>query len=399
MADNVNEPVVVHQSTETVQPDFKTELAQQMALSLNGGMPPASTENSESSDVSRGIESATSSTDGAGASATTVASNPFDLFKEKFGYDTPEAAVKDIEDLRAFRAAPRPQEFQVPDDESAAFLRAIAKGDRKEVWQHLDREMRLESLMTGEVTKETAADIVKMGMQLKYKDLTPDEINYRFGKQFSIPPKPAQNVGEEDAEYQERISNWQDQVTEKQMDLMIEAKLTRPDLEKARTKFSIPDIETPTDEGYIQYKKMLEEKAKSDLETKEAYKSLTPKAIETKINFNDEANKIAFEFHYEPDAEGFSKAVETACDADKFWQTFTNSDGSPNRQLFLDAIYYANNKDKIIMAAINQGKNAAIKASLPDNTQGGLVRQIAQTQEPSELDKQMRASLKGYGGY
>lgn len=396
MADNVNDQgttqtAAATETAQVAQPDYKAELAQQMAISLNGGVAPTETDKTT---VPQGTDTL------AVSETQTVVSNPFDLFKEKFGYDTPEAAIKDIEDLRAFKAAPRLQEFQVPDEESAAILRAIAKGDRKEIYQHLDREMKLENLISGEVTKDTAESIVKMGMQLKYKDLTPEEINYRFRKQFAIPPQPERNIEEEDADYQHRLSVWKDQVSDAQMGLMIEAKLTKPELEKARTKFVLPDIETPiSDEGYIQYQKMLEEKAKSDVETKEAYKALTTKAIETKINFNDEANKIAFEFQFEPDAEGFAKAVETACDADRFWQTFTNSDGSPNRQLFLDAIYYANNKNKIILEAINQGKNAAIKASLPDNSQGGLVRQIAQSQEPNELDAQMRASLKGYGGY
>jgi hypothetical protein len=144
---------------------------------------------------------------------------------------------------------------------------------------------------------------------------------------------------------------------------------------------------------------MLEEKPKQDGETKAAYKALNSKAIETKINFKDEANKIDFEFQFEPDAEGFNKAVDIACDADLFWKTFINPDGTPNRQKFLDAIYYANNKEKVLMSAMNQAKNATIKSSLPDNTQGGLIKQMPQTQEPNELDKMMRQSLAGYGGY
>jgi hypothetical protein len=144
---------------------------------------------------------------------------------------------------------------------------------------------------------------------------------------------------------------------------------------------------------------MLGTNAQADKETKEAYKALTPKAVETKINFKDEANKIGFEFQFEPDAEGFAKAAQTASDADLFWKEFMNSDGSPNRVKFLDAIYYAQNKEKILMSALNQAKNATIKASLPDNSQGGLVRQIPQTQEPNELEKNMRAALAGYGGF
>ena len=250
-----------------------------------------------------------------------------------------------------------------------------------------------------DLAEEVAADIVKMGMQLKYKDLTPEEINYKFNKQFAVPPQPQQGVDEEDEVYNQRVADWQAVVTDKQMELMIEAKLVKPELQNAKTKFTIPEIETPVDEGYIQYKKMLEERPVDDQAVIEAYKAMAPKSIETKINFKDEANKIDFQYQYEPDAAKFAKAVELACNQDQFWSLFKKSDGSPDRERFLDMIYFAIDKENYLLSAMNQTKNATIKASLPDNSQGGLTRQTTQTVEVNELDQQMRNSLKGYGGY
>jgi hypothetical protein len=376
-------------TTEQAAPQF--DLAAQMAIALNGGIVPAET------------QTAITSTEGAAAATTatqeTTQNDPFGVFKDKFGYETPDAAIKDIERLRAFEAQPRSPEFQLPDDESAAILRALAAGKKEEVWKALDHEMRIDRYVNAEVNKENAGDIVKMGMQLKYKDLTPEEINYKFNKQFALPPKPVQSLEEEDADYQQRVDGWQEQVTDKQMELMIEAKLAKPEISNAKGKYVFPEIETPVDEGYLQYKKSLEENTRTDAETKEAYKALTPKAVETKINFKDEANKVAFEFQYEPEGEKFKKAVEIATNADLFWQTFMNPDGTPNRTLFLESILYALDKNSIITSAMNQAKNATIKAQLPDNSQGGLVRQIPQTQEPNELEKNMRAALSGYGGF
>lgn len=394
MADNVIEQTAPQTNTEVQEqaaPAF--DLKAQMAIALNGGFEP---------EIANANGETITPTDGAVTTTQETSQNdPFGLFKEKFGYETPDAAIKEIEELRAFKAQPRSEEFIVPDNESAAIMRAIKAGNRAEIHRILDQEIRIDSLLSADVTKDNAADIVKMGMQLKYKDqnLTPDEINYKFNKQFSIPPKPTQTIEEDDTEYQQRLSVWQEQANDKQMELMIEAKLAKPELQNAKGKLEIPDIETPVDEGYIQYQKMLEQSAQQDVETKAAYQKLTPKAIETKLNFKDEANKIAFEFQYEPDPEGFKKAVEIASNSDLFWQTFTNPDGTPNREKFLDAIYFANNKEKYLLAALNQSKNATIKAGLPDNSQGGLVRQIPQSQEPNELDKYMHAALAGYGGY
>ncbi len=384
--------------TTIVQPDHAADLAAQMAIALNGGVAPQSSEPAASTEPAQSA----GSTEGGDASAAAQAAtqnDPFGLFKEKYNLETPEAIFKEFDELRAFKALPRLPEFQVPDDESGAILKALAAGKKEDVWKILDREIRIDRLVGADVTKENAGDIVKMGMQLKFTDLSPEEINYKFNKQYSVPPQPKQLAEEEDADYQERVSVWQEQANDKYMELMIEAKLAKPEIQKAKGKFEIPDIESPVDEGYVQYQKMLEETTRQDAETIAAYKLLTTKDTEFKLAFKDEANKIAFEFQHEPNAELFNKAVEIASNSDLYWKTFTNSDGTPNRKLFLESIMYALDKNNIVLSAMNQAKNATIKASLPDNTQPGLVRQIAQTQEPNELEAQMRSALRGYGGY
>lgn len=380
-------PETTTTNTEVAAPEM--DLAAHMAIALNGGIAPQSSDESAPAAPTEGGTTA--------AVTDQSVSDPFGLFKDKYGYETPEAAFKDIDELRAFKAQPRNPEFAVPDDESGRILRALAAGKKEEVWKALDHEMRIDRLLTSEVNKDVAVDIVKMGMALKYKDLTPEEINYKFNKQFSIPAKPEQQLEEEDVDFQQRLTAWQDVATDKQMELIIEAKSIRPELQNAKGKLEIPDIETPIDEGYIQYQKMLEESTRQDVETKAAYQKLTPEAIETKLNFKDEANKIAFEFQYKPDAEKFKKAVDIASNSDLFWQTFANSDGTPNRTLFLESIMYALDKQNILLAAMSQAKNATIKASLPDNSQSSFVRQTPQSQEPNELDKYMQAALAGFG--
>jgi len=376
----------------------KAELDQQMAISLNLNNPPAAAPVSTDTNTP---EPSTGEPVVVPVSEPATVNDPFGFLKEKFQYQSHEDAIKEIEELRAFKAAPRPEEFRVPDDESARILKALAAGKKEEVWKHLDHEMRIERLVNTDVTKETAADIVKLGMQLKYKDLTSDEINYRFNKQFAVPPKPVQSIEEDESDYQQRVNAWQEVVTDKQMELMIEAKLAKPELQNARTNFTYPDIvsDTPVDEGYLQYKQMLEEQPKIDEQIKAVYKAMTPKAIETKIHFKDEANKIDFQFQFEPNAEKFSKATDVASNLPSFFEFFKKPDGTPDREKLVDAIYFAMDKENYLMSALNQAKNAAIKANLPDNSQPGMTRQNPVIHEPNELDQHMRFALKGYGGY
>jgi hypothetical protein len=380
MADNV---VEVAEVQSTVNPDIQAELAAQMAISLNGGIPP------EVKEPAAVVEPA----------VVASPADPFGLFKEKFGYETPEAAVADIESLRAFKAAPPVNEFKYENPVSEKIAKALNAGNLAEVHQILDQQLKIDRLTAGELTTEMATEVVKLGMQLKYKDLTPKEIDYKFNKQFALPPKPALLPAEDQEEFDARVTEWQAKIEDRNTELMIEAKMAKPELQTSKQKLVFPEIAQQTDDDYVEWKKAVERNQTIAAETTEAYKSFTPKTIETKINFKDEANKIAFDFQYEPDAEGFTKAVEMASDVTLFWKQFINSDGTPNRGKFLDVVYYALNKEKVLLNAMNQTKNATIKASLPDNTNGGLVRQMPQTQEPNELDKAMRESLKGYGGF
>mgnify|MGYP001605420772 CR=1 FL=1 len=309
--------------------------------------------------------------------------------------------MKEIAELRALKdKAPAIPEFEFENEDSKNLFEAFRAGKVSEVRDYLDRQHKIDKAIGLDVSAETAAEIVKLGMQIKYKDLTPAEIEYKFKKQFGTPAKPTQAEAEEDVAYQSRISQWQDQVNDRQMELLIEAKLAKPEITAAKAKIVLPEIEQATDDDYLQYKQGLEEESKLAAETIAAYKAFTPKSIETKINFKDEANKIDFDFQFEPDQESFGKSIEMISDIQQFYKSFYNQDGTPDRKKFLDAVYFASNKDKIILEAIKQAKNATIKAMIPDNNTGGIVKQMPQSQaDLSEFDKQMRQSLHGYGGF
>lgn len=374
------------ENQEPAQEQIQASVAEQMAISLNGGFAPAPKEG----------EAVTAEVQQQAA----LQVDPFGLLKEKFGYQSHEDAIKDIEELRGFKAAPpTAKEIEFENEDSAQLFKAWQSGKMKEVLKVLNERDQIDTLLETEVNKDTAAAIVKLGMQLKYKDqkLTPEEIAYKFNKTFAIPAKPTQGADEEPEDYNQRVSAWQAQVEDKTMELMIEAKLAKPELLNSKAKLVLPEIESTPDADYANYRKSREANAKLAAETTEAYKKFTPKAAATKVNFNDEANKIALQFEYEPDAESFQKSVDVASDVEKFWGIFRKPDGTPDREKFLRVINYANNEEKVLLEAMKQVKNATIKSMLPDNANGAVVRQMPQVQgEENELDKQMKISLAGW---
>jgi len=369
------------------QPDnSQQELAQQMAFALGTQQPEQPIEAAPPSD-------------------TPIVSEPapfsFDTLKTEFQYEKPEDVITEIKELRALKAAPpAPAPIVYENEESKKLHQALLAGKKDEVYKILEEQQKLERFTTQEINRETAADIIKLGMQLKYKDLTPAEIEYKFNKQYALPKQPIYNDSiESEEDYNAKLEVWKEQVADVEMNKIIEAKLARPELEAAKSKIVLPELESAApDEGYANYQKMIAEAAESEARTKEAYKTITPNDIVTKFNFNDEASKVNFDFEYKPNDVQFKQSVEIASDNEKFFNTFLNPDGSPNRQLWIDAVHFALHKKDILTNAINQGSNARIKSQLPDNGEGGLVRHLPQDMQPNELDMAMQAAGIKVGG-
>lgn len=390
MADNIIEEQVVQPTVEEQQQANAAELANLMAISLGTNPPPQSNQGNE------GGENNTQQTGGEGGEGgqqqeAVVPEFKFDVFKEKFGYEKPEDILAEIEALRAAKAVPPPTpEIKFENEQSKKLFEAIKGGKQKEAYAILAEQEKLELLTSSPVTKENAADIIKAGMQNKYKTLSPELIEHRYNKTFGIPKEPIQSSIETDDEYEERVAEWKEKVKDIENERIIEANIILPELEAQKAKLVLPEIEQTVDEQYVQWKKSLDEEAATEAETLQAYKAFKPADLTFALDFIDDVNKVKTTFNWVPDAESFQKAQEMVIDAEKYYAKYKNSDGSPNRKQYLLDIYFAANKEKIIMEAMKQAKNATIKSKLPDNTSGGITRQIPQGTELSEIDKLMQ---------
>lgn len=377
--------------TETVI-DSKQEIANQMAIALGTQQP---IQQPVEQPINEQIQPDNNAEPAVPPAVTEPTAFNFEVFKEKFGYEKPEDVLSEIEQLRLLKEnPPAPQPIKYENEESQKLHLALMNGKKEEVYAILEKQQTLEKLTSQQVTKENAADIIKMGMQLKFKDLSPEEIAYKFNKEYTLPKQPVFNENlETEEEFQSKLDNWKEQVADIEMNKIINAKLMKPELDSAKSNLTLPEIEKQIDEGYDQYLKMLEETTKLDADLKEAYRNLKPQDVLTKVPFTDEASKVNFEFQFTPDDDSFKKAVEIASDNEKFFNTFLNSDGSPNRQLWVNAVLFAIDPNKIIAEAIKQGSNARMKSMLPDNSQGGMVRQMPQEQNVNELDAAMKYAL------
>jgi len=161
-----------------------------------------------------------------------------EYLKTKLGFSNWGEAKEELERLRTEK-----ESFGSYENETSAKIhRALSEGSYDEVYDFLDKDRKLNKLINTELNDDNAEEIVKLAMKSKYSNLTDDEINYKFRKQFSLPKEPEQSYDETDDDFEERQREWNDKVKDIKMELMIEAKTSRPQIEKLKSEIRLPNI-------------------------------------------------------------------------------------------------------------------------------------------------------------
>lgn len=165
--------------------------------------------------------------------------------KTQFGWENADAAKAEIEELRKLREGASSQaEVEFANEQSAKFFKLLQEGKEDDLYSFLENKKKFDRLSSiTDLDTRSAAEIIKLNMQQKYKDLTPAEIEYKFNKQFSVPNKPNQGDMETDDEYQERLQSWEAKAKDIETEMFIEAKLAKPELEKFKNELVLPDVQ------------------------------------------------------------------------------------------------------------------------------------------------------------
>lgn len=201
-----------------------------------------------------------------------------EYLKMKLGFENWDEAASQISELK--------QKGQIgfENEDSRKFYEYAKENKEEELINFLEQKRRIDKLSTSEIKDaSTAAEIVKLSMQQKNKDLDQSEIDFLFNEQFKAPQKPEQKFDELDSEYEERVSSWENRVNEIEKKLVIEAKLARPEIEKIKSSLVLPDI-NPSQPSFTQ----------EELEYQKRYMD----------NYHNEVNNVINSF------DGFSASVK-----------------------------------------------------------------------------------------
>lgn len=170
---------------------------------------------------------------------------PTDWLKREFDIEDPAILKAEREELKAIKAnPPKAEEIKFADEQSKQIYELLREGGekRKEVLQILKNQEEIENLSGLEVNVDNAADIIKLQMKLKNKQLTAKEIEFQYNQNYVAPKEPVQRASELDEDFEERHNEWKEKVETVQMKRVIDAKMAQPDLSKLKSELVFPDI-------------------------------------------------------------------------------------------------------------------------------------------------------------
>lgn len=316
--------------------------------------------------------------------------------KREFGTEDITILKAEREEYKKLKETPlTASEIKFADDQSKHIHELIRDGKRKEVRQFLETQERIESLVGVDVSKETADDIIKLNMQLKFKDLSPKEIDYKFNKEYSLPKEPVQSDSELDEDFATRKSEWQERVQDIVMTKIIEAKLAKPELEKAKVQLVLPEInkpepqtQQPTQESLAAQDAALKQVRDNFLNKLESDFSKI-EGFTTKVK--DESVEIPVSFKIPDEDKAAIKArLQEGFDVNAYIDKRWFPEGNPNIEQIVSDIFELENRDKVHAGIANNAASQRlveyIKAAKNPSITNGKTSQ--QTFDPAQSGQQ-----------
>jgi hypothetical protein len=319
--------------------------------------------------------------------------------KDTFGYETLDEAKTEFEQLKKLKEEAPSQTFA--NDESKTLYQAWLEGKKDEVLDYLSNQKKIEKLATGEVNTNTAEEIVKLTIKQKNKSLTDDEVDFVFNQKFSVPSKPTQRADEYEEDYNARLAEWEEKAQIVQKQLIIEAKMSQPEIEKLKSELVLPNIQSAN--------QISAEQEQEDLRINAEIRKQFEQSLETEyksfdgfnVTFKDETAGIEIPISYVPTEEEKVSLKNELSDFDHteyFGNRWFSADGKPQVKNMMADKYFLENKEKIMQKVANEAaqqmrlKMIAMQSNI--NLKGNSNQQVF-TPNSTEQDEAFARTMFG----
>jgi hypothetical protein len=317
-----------------------------------------------------------------------------EYIKTQLGFDDWDTAKQQLEELRRAKESG----FQFENEESKKLYEYIRENKEDDLVSFLQEKKQFDRLYNAEVKDAaTAADIVKLSMYQKNKDLDKSEIDFLFNEKFSMPAKPQQMADEFDSDYEQRVSAWENRVNEIEKRLVIEAKLAKPELEKYKSSYVLPELnkqtpyEGPTQEE-LETRQKVVNKFVSDLDNAAfTFDGFTASVRDEGAEFN-----VAYTPSIEEQlvvGEQLRYLAENDLNVNMlFADRWVNDDGTVNSRQVARDLFLLQNEGKIMQKYANEAANRRLAMHLKNQSNIHFTNQtqsntFAPDNSKSEMDR------------
>jgi hypothetical protein len=297
-----------------------------------------------------------------------------EYFQKNFGLSLNDFKSK-WETFNKPQEAVQPQEVKWTYDES--------KEDEIYNYIHQKRELdRLEKYDIADANQ--AAEILRANLQYKYKGtLSSQEIDRLFSKQYSLPTKPIQSLEQTDEDYALATQAWEQQVSEKQMDMIIEAKMTKPELSKLKSQIVQPEIQKPQ----LQQQGPTQEELAAAEAGRKAYLGALESGYQNFKGYSVVAKdgEVQLPINYTVTPEELTASKQTLENFninDFFGSRWFDESGNPKVTVMQEDLYDLVNRDKIHQKIANEAA-AQMKAYLIKNQNNINLNSVNQNMGPT----------------
>ncbi len=314
---------------------------------------------------------------------------PGAYLKNKWGWDSEEAADNEIKSLREKAG----KAFEYKNDDSRKIAEYINEGKEDELYKFLDTKKRVEKLSASDLSdKNIAAELVKFGISKDNPTLNADEVEFLFYEKYAIPEKPTQGNLEDDDDYAARVNVWERQASNAEKRLIIEAKMQQPKLAQLKTELVLPEIQR---NNQTQTQQPSQEELAAFAKERENFLQSATKSINDFNGFNVQVKDkdVNYNVGYTPSQEEknliqskIQKFAQSGFDANAlFAEDWVEADGKTlnvkKMTEDLSMIYFGKNANNKL--AFDSG-NKRLEAYLKDKKQIDIVKQPQGTFVPNQ---------------
>lgn len=279
-----------------------------------------------------------------------------EYLKQTLGFDDWEVAKTEIEKLKSGKSTTKYE-----NEVSEKIHKALVEGKHDDVYSYLENQIKINKLLSSDLDDKNAEEIVKLSMKSKYQDLTDEEISYKYRKQFALPKEPEQSYDETDEDFEDRRRDWEDKVRDIKMELMIEAKTSKSQLEQLKADLKLPEIsqegqqaKSLTPEELEQAKVYVDTYLKSVDDTIKSFNGFT-------VDYKDEEVSLQSAYLPSEDEKKFvATQLKTFAENDFnanviFADRWVNENGTLNTEKMTKDLALLYSEEKIMQKLVNDG--------------------------------------------